>query len=151
MSHTKLVRDLAKILNDTDLNEIEYKTDEVKIRVKRGSGEVQMVAAPAPAPIHTASPAPEPGPRSPEPAAPSEDTSNALTSPMVGTAYLRPSPDADPFIEVGSKVKAGDTILLVEAMKTFNPITADKAGTIKSIHIEDGQGVEFGDPLVTIG
>ena len=154
MSHTKLVRDLAKILNDTDLTEIEYKTDDVKIRVKRGGETVQMVAAPQTA----ASPAAEPGARPTVPApattdspAPAPDTSDALTSPMVGTAYLRPSPDADPFIEVGTKVKAGDTLLLVEAMKTFNPITADKGGTVKSIHIEDGQGVEFGDPLVTIG
>ena len=154
-AHTKLVRDLAKILNDTDLTEIEYKTDSVKIRVKRGGETVQMVSAPSyPASSSQTSPispAPEPGPRDASQAAPTPDTSDALTSPMVGTAYLRPSPDADPFIEVGKKVKSGDTLMLVEAMKTFNPITADKTGTITAIHIEDGQGVEFGDPLVTIG
>lgn len=154
-AHTKLVRDLAKILNDTDLTEIEYKTDGVKIRVKRGGETVQMVSAPSyPASSSqpaTASPASEPGPRDAGHSAPAPDTSDALTSPMVGTAYLRPSPDADPFIEVGKTVKSGDTLMLVEAMKTFNPITADKTGTISAIHIEDGQGVEFGDPLVTIG
>ena len=148
---TKLVRDLAKILNDTDLSEIEYKTDDLKVVVKKGGGEVQIIAAPT-APAQSIAPASEPGPRPSAPdSSPFPDTSDAMTSPMVGTAYLRPSPDADPFIEVGTKVKAGDTVLLVEAMKTFNPITADKSGTITAIHVEDGQGVEFGDPLVTIG
>ena len=147
----KLVRALAKVLNDTDLTEIAYKTEDVKIVVKRGGDTPVMVAA---APSAAPQAAPAPANTSAAPSAPADapagDTANAQTSPMVGTVYLRPSPDADAFIEVGAKVSAGDTLMLVEAMKTFNPITAEKSGTVSAIHVEDGQGVEFGDPLVTL-
>ena len=149
-AHVKLVRELAGILNETDLNEVEYKTDSLKLTLKRGAEVVQVASAPmmqAPAvaaPQGAASPAPAAA------AAPSDDTSDAVTSPMVGTAYVRPSPDADAFAKVGESVKAGDTILLVEAMKTFNPITAPTSGTLVAVHVEDAQGVEFGDPLFTI-
>ena len=150
-AHVKLVRELAGILNETDLNEVEYKTDSLKLTLKRGAEVVQVASAPvmqapaaAAAPQGAASPAPAAA------AAPSDDTSDAVTSPMVGTAYVRPSPDADAFAKVGENVKAGDTILLVEAMKTFNPITAPTSGTLVAVHVEDAQGVEFGDPLFTI-
>ena len=149
-AHVKLVRELAGILNETDLNEVEYKTDTLKLTLKRGAEVVQVASAPvmqapaAAAPQGAASPAPAAA------AAPSDDTSDAVTSPMVGTAYVRPSPDADAFAKVGESVKAGDTILLVEAMKTFNPITAPTSGTLVAVHVEDAQGVEFGDPLFTI-
>ena len=151
-AHVKLVRELAGILNETDLNEVEYKTESLKLTLKRGAEVVQVASAPvmqAPAP---AAAAPQ-GAASPAPAAaaaPSDDMSDAVTSPMVGTAYVRPSPDADAFAKVGESVKAGDTILLVEAMKTFNPITAPTSGTLVAVHVEDAQGVEFGDPLFTI-
>ena len=150
-AHVKLVRELAGILNETDLNEVEYKTDSLKLTLKRGAEVVQVASAPvmqapaaAAAPQGAASPAPAAA------AASSDDTSDAVTSPMVGTAYVRPSPDADAFAKVGENVKAGDTILLVEAMKTFNPITAPTSGTLVAVHVEDAQGVEFGDPLFTI-
>jgi len=147
---TKLVRDLAKILNDTDLTEIEYKTDTLKIRVKKG-GETIAYAAPAPSAAPAVAPAPTSQPAvTSSGSSSSPDTSSALPSPMVGTVYLRPSPDAEAFVEVGDKVKSGDTLMLVEAMKTFNPITADKDGTVTAIHVEDGQGIEFGEPLMTI-
>ena len=147
-AHVKLVRELAGILNETDLNEVEYKTDSLKLTLKRGAEVVQVTSAPmaqapaAAAPQAAASPAPA--------AAQADDTADAVTSPMVGTAYVRPSPDADAFAKVGDGVKAGDTILLVEAMKTFNPITAPTSGTLVAVHVEDAQGVEFGDPLFTI-
>ena len=150
-AHVKLVRELAGILNETDLNEVEYKTDSLKLTLKRGAEVVQVASAPmvqapvAAAPQGAASPAP-----AATAAAPADDTSDAVTSPMVGTAYVRPSPDADAFAKVGESVKAGDTILLVEAMKTFNPITAPTSGTLVAVHVEDAQGVEFGDPLFTI-
>lgn len=149
---TKLVRELADILNDTDLTEIEMRKGDLKIRVSKGGGQVvHAVAAPAAAPVASAAPAPLAMPSS-SPAA-SDDMANhpgAVKSPMVGTAYTRPSPDADPFVKEGDSVKEGDTILLVEAMKTFNPITATKSGTVTKLLIEDSQPVEFGEPLFII-
>jgi len=143
---TALVRELAELLNETGLTEIEVEEDDRKIRVARG-GAVALsaplaapVAAPAPA---AAAPAAE--------AAPAADHANALKSPMVGTAYLAPEPSAANFVSVGQAVKDGDTLLIIEAMKVMNPITADRAGTIKAVLIENAQPVEFGQPLVVIG
>ena len=153
-TETKLVRDLAKILKDTDLSEIEMEKGSLKIRVARHSAQ-SYVAAPAPvpaapvaapvaaAPVATAAAAPAPAPAA-------NEHEGAVKSPMVGTAYTRPSPDADNFANVGDSVKAGDTILLVEAMKTFNPITADKSGTLSAVLVQDAQPVEFGEPLFVI-
>ena len=149
---TKLVRELAKILNDTGLTEIEMEKGSLKIRVAKGGGQiVQAVAAPAPAP------AAMPAASQPvaAPAAKTEKTDasahpGAAKSPMVGTVYTRPSPDADAFVKVGDKVKEGDTIVLIEAMKTFNPITATKSGKIEEILVEDAQPVEFGEVLFII-
>jgi len=151
-AETKLVRDLAKILNDTDLSEIEMEKGTLKIRVARQT-TVSYAAAPsaAPAPIAAApgtASAPAPASASAAPAV--DEHKDAVKSPMVGTAYTRPSPDADAFASVGDTVKAGDTILLVEAMKTFNPITAGKSGTVTAILVEDAQPVEFGEPLFVI-
>ena len=149
---TKLVRELAELLNETGLTEIEVEDDDRKIRVARGGG---VVAAVAPAPV--AAPAPAPAAAQPEAAAPAAEESaaadyaNALKSPMVGTAYLAPEPGANDFVSLGDSVKEGDTLLIVEAMKVMNPITADKAGTIKAILVENGQPVEFDQPLVVIG
>src|SRR5688572_5658468 len=140
---TKLVRELAELLSETGLTEIEVEDGDRKIKVSRGA-----VAAAPPAPaLSVAAPAPAPAPA--EPAAP--DIGNAIRSPMVGTAYLHPEPGADPFIKVGDKVKAGDTLLIVEAMKVMNPITPPAAGTVKQILFENAQPVEYDQPLVVLG
>ncbi|MGQ7828725.1 acetyl-CoA carboxylase biotin carboxyl carrier protein [Altererythrobacter sp. Z27] len=144
---TKLVRELAELLNETGLTEIEVEDNDRKIRVARG-GTV-AIAAPMAAPVAAPAAAPAAAAPAAEPAA--EVHADALKSPMVGTAYLAPEPGAANFIKVGDSVKQGDTLLIVEAMKVMNPITANKAGTIKSILIENGQPVEFDQPLVVIG
>jgi acetyl-CoA carboxylase biotin carboxyl carrier protein len=145
---TRLVRELAELLSETGLTEIEVEDGDRKIKVSRGmTMPFQAGAAPAAAPAASA-PAPAPAAVA-EPAAP--DTANAVRSPMVGTAYLHPEPGADPFIKVGDKVKAGDTLMIIEAMKVMNPITAPSAGTIKQIMIENAQPVEFDQPLVVVG
>jgi acetyl-CoA carboxylase biotin carboxyl carrier protein len=148
---TKLVRELAKLLNDTGLSEIEVEDAGRKIRVARQSvpdfSNFQASAAPAPVAAAPAS-APAAAP-APAPAAP--DNANAVRSPMVGTVYLAPDPESDPFISVGAAVKAGDTLLIVEAMKVMNPIVAPSAGTVQSILVSSGQPVEFDQPLVVIG
>lgn len=135
---TELVETLARILTRLGLSEIEIAQGDTKIRVAR-----QAVAAPS-APAVGAPAAVSP------PAVPDADSPGAVKSPMVGTAYLRASPDAAPFVEVGSIVKAGDKLLLVEAMKTFNEIVAPLAGKVTSVLVEDGQPVEYGQPLFVI-
>lgn len=148
---TALVRELAELLNETGLTEIEVEDDDRKIRVSRGAvaaaAPVYAAAPAAPAPAAPAAVAPAPA----EPAAPAgPDLKNAVKSPMVGTAYLTPEPGAAPFIAVGKDVKEGDTLLIVEAMKVMNPITAPRAGTVTAILIETAQPVEFDQPLVVI-
>jgi acetyl-CoA carboxylase biotin carboxyl carrier protein len=150
---SKLVRELAELLNETGLTEIEVEDNDRKIRVARGgvvasAAPAQMVAAPDPTPAAAPSAA---APAAAAEAAPADDHGNAVKSPMVGTAYLAPEPEASNFVAVGDSVKEGDTLLIVEAMKVMNPITADKAGTIKAILIDNGQPVEFDQPLVVIG
>lgn len=147
---TKLVKDLAKILDDVGLGEIEVEHEGLRVRVSRpASGAVQTVHVPAPAPAAIAA-APAAAAEAAPAAASAAPPANAITCPMVGTAYLSPEPGAKPFIKVGDSVAKGDTLLLVEAMKTFNPVTADKAGVVKEILIEDGKPVEFGEALVVI-
>jgi acetyl-CoA carboxylase biotin carboxyl carrier protein len=141
---TDLVRELAAMLNDTGLSEIEVEDGERKIRVSR-----QMTAVAAPVAQHAAAPAPVSTAPIAEAAAPAI-SANALKSPMVGTAYLTPDPDAAPFVSIGQSVKAGDTVLIVEAMKVMNPILAHVAGTVTAILIESGQPVEFDQPLMVI-
>ena len=148
---TKLVRELAELLGETGLTEIEVEDGERKIKVSRGGG----VAMAAPAAMPAAAPAAQ-APASAAPVAaaeesPAEDHANAVKSPMVGTAYLAAEPGADNFVKVGDSVEKGDTLLIVEAMKVMNPITADKAGTIKAILVDNAQPVEFDQPLVVIG
>ena len=150
---TSLVRELAEMLGDTGLTEIEVEDGDRKIRVSRGGGVGMAaapapMAAPAPAAAAPAPAAPAPG-NDPSPAA--ADTAGAIKSPMVGTVYLAPEPGASDFVSVGDSVKEGQTLLIVEAMKVMNPITADKAGTVKSILVENAQPVEFDQPLVVIG
>ncbi|WP_017930467.1 acetyl-CoA carboxylase biotin carboxyl carrier protein [Robiginitomaculum antarcticum] len=149
-AETKLVRELAKILNETDLSEIEMEKGTLKIRVARGGAAV-MMSAPASAPMQTPAPSAAPAAATPPIASKPEAHTDAQKSPMVGTAYVRPSPEADSFVSVGDTVKEGDTIMLIEAMKTFNPIGAEKSGTILDILVEDAQPVEFGEPLFVIG
>jgi len=147
---TALVRELAEMLGDTGLTEIEVEDGERKIRVSRGGG-VAMAAAPAPvaAPAPAAPAAAAPVPESAT--APEADTAGAIKSPMVGTVYLASEPGAANFVKVGDSVTEGQTLLIVEAMKVMNPITADKAGTVKAILVENAQPVEFDQPLVVIG
>ena len=146
---TKLVRQLAEMLGETGLTEIEVEDGDRKIRVSRAAS-VQasapaFFAAPA---APTAAPAAAPAAvAAPAPSAPAGD---ALKSPMVGTVYLAPEPGAADFISVGQQVKAGDTLLIVEAMKVMNPITAPKGGTIAAILVENAQPVEYDQPLVVI-
>ncbi len=142
-----LVRELAEMLDSTHLTEIEVEDGDRKIRVARKVKEV--AAAPAPAPVAVAPQAAAPAPVADIPNANSTPV-NAVKSPMVGTAYLAAEPGAAPFIHVGNQVKAGDTLLIVEAMKVMNPITASTGGTVKSILVENGQPVEFDQPLVVI-
>ena len=150
---SKLVRELAELLNETGLTEIEVEDDDRKIRVARGgmvaSSAPAPVAAPAPAPVAATPAAPAPAPAASE--APADDHGDAIKSPMVGTAYLAPEPEAPNFVKVGDSVKEGDTLLIVEAMKVMNPITADKSGTVKAMLIDNAQPVEFDQPLVVFG
>jgi acetyl-CoA carboxylase biotin carboxyl carrier protein len=144
----QLIRDLAGILNDTNLTEIEVELGDLRVRVSRQSPAVHAVAAPQPvyaAPALSAS-----HPVSAAPAAPADTSKNAVPSPMVGTAYLAPSPDAKAFIEVGQVVKEGQTLLIIEAMKTMNQIPSPRSGTVTAILVEDSQPVEYGMPLVVI-
>ncbi|OHV88024.1 acetyl-CoA carboxylase biotin carboxyl carrier protein [Mesorhizobium sp. ORS 3428] len=144
----QLIRDLAGILNDTNLTEIEVELGDLKVRVSRQAQAVHAVAAQLPAPAPIAAPAPA---QAAAAAAPTADPSkNAVPSPMVGTAYLAPSPDSKPFVEIGQKVKEGQTLLIIEAMKTMNQIPSPRAGTVTAVLVEDAQPVEYGMPLVVI-
>jgi acetyl-CoA carboxylase biotin carboxyl carrier protein len=141
----QLIRDLAGILHDTNLTEIEVEVGDIKVRVSRGGGVVQSFAAPATVQQVAASQmaiAAEP--------TPADRSKNAVPSPMVGTAYLSPAPGAKPFIEVGQSVREGQTLLIIEAMKTMNQIPSPRAGVVKAILFEDAQPVEFGEPLVVV-
>ena len=141
----ELIQELSKLLDETGLTEIEIEQDGQRIRVARGS----VAVAAAPAPVARAA-APQPVGESA--AAPMDAAKHpgVVKSPMVGTAYMAPEPGARPFIEVGTKVKAGDTLIIIEAMKTMNQIPAPRGGTVTQILCEDGQPVEFGEPLVII-
>jgi acetyl-CoA carboxylase biotin carboxyl carrier protein len=141
------IRDLADILNETDLTDIEVEHGDLRIRVSR-KVTVQAAATvmPAAAPVAVAA---APAAAAAEPTK-ADLSKNAVPSPMVGTAYLAPAPGARNFIEVGAQVKEGQTLLIIEAMKTMNQIPAPRAGTVKAILIEDAQPVEFGEPLVVI-
>jgi acetyl-CoA carboxylase biotin carboxyl carrier protein len=146
---TALVRELAEMLTANDLNEIEVEDGDRKIKVRRDA-PTAVVAAPAPV---AAAPAAASAAAAAAPAAaPQEDiVGDPVKSPMVGTAFMSPEPGAKPFVAVGQSVKAGDTLLIVEAMKVMNPIVAPKAGTVKKINVADGQPVEFDQTLVVLG
>jgi len=145
----ELVRQLAAVLDETNLTEIEVEDGDRKVRVARkvNAAPVAYAAAPvAAAPLAAAAPASMPS----DPASITPAHENAVKSPMVGTAYLSAEPGAKPFVAVGSQVKAGDTLVIVEAMKVMNPIAAPHGGTVKAILIDNGQPVEFDQPLVVV-
>jgi len=147
----ELVRELAGLISETDLTEIEVEKGDLRIRVARQITQAVHAPAPVPAPAPAASAPVEARPDpAPVPALNPKDHPGMVPSPMVGTAYRRASPDAKPFIEIGQHVETGDKLLLVEAMKTFNDIVAPHAGTVTAILFEDGQPVEYGEPLLII-
>ena len=145
---SKLVRELAELLAETGLSEIEVEDGDRKIKVARqltAAPAVHAVAAPAPVAA-----APAPAVAAPAPAAAPAVDANAVKSPMVGTVYLSPEPGAASFVTVGQTVKPGDTLVIIEAMKVMNPITATAAGTVTAILVDNAQPVEFDQPLVVI-
>ena len=145
---TDLIRELAELLSANELTEIEVEDGDRKIKVRR---ELAPLIAAAPA-AHAAPPPAAAAPAASEAAPAAEEVAgNAVKSPMVGTAFLSPEPGAKPFVAAGDSVKAGDTLLIIEAMKVMNPITAPTSGTVKQIMVSDGQPVEFDQPLVVIG
>lgn len=139
-----LIRELAALLNETGLTEIEVEHDDTRIRVARGTAPVSVqapvMAPPAPVKAETAPPAPV------DPA----NHAGAILSPMVGTAFRASEPGGRPYVEVGDKVSEGQTLLIIEAMKTMNQIPAPRAGTVVRIMVEDGHPVEFGEPLIIL-
>jgi acetyl-CoA carboxylase biotin carboxyl carrier protein len=145
------VKKLIELLEQSNINELEINEGDESVRISRGATAVTYAAAPAPAPV-AAAPAPVAAPAPAEAAAPASEelAGHAVKSPMVGTFYASPAPDSPPFVTVGQTVAAGDVICIIEAMKMMNQIEADKAGTIGAILIEDGEAVEFDQPIVTI-
>lgn len=141
----ELIKELTKLLDETGLTEIEIEQDGQRVRVARNGAPMAVAVPPAAAPA-------APIPVTEIASAPLDPTKHpgVVISPMVGTAYAAPEPGAKPFIEIGSRVKAGDTLLIVEAMKTMNQIPAPRGGTVIQVLFEDGQPVEFGEPLVII-
>jgi acetyl-CoA carboxylase biotin carboxyl carrier protein len=137
-----VIRDLAKLLDETGLTEIEFERDGLSIRVARNIGG--PVARPRSAEVAVAAPVSAAAPPDPS------QHPGVIVSPMVGTAYLGPAPGARPFVEVGNHVKAGDPLLIIEAMKTMNQIPAPRSGTVVQILVADGQPVEYGQPLVIV-
>ena len=147
------VKKLIELLEASSVDEIEIKEGEESVRISRNTAAPIAMAAAA-APVAPSMPAPAAhapaAAPAPAPAAPSVDTDNAVKSPMVGTFYRSPSPEAPSFVEVGQSVRAGDVLCIVEAMKMMNQIEADRAGTVTAIHAENGEPVEFDQPLITI-
>jgi acetyl-CoA carboxylase biotin carboxyl carrier protein len=150
-AESQMIRELAELLNDTGLTEIEIEKSGLKIRVAKN---ISITAVPPQAYATAAAPAAPAAPAAEAKQAPlSNDLSKhpgAVKSPMVGTAYRSPEPGAPTFCEVGSKVNQGDTLLIIEAMKTMNQIPAPRAGTVKAILVENAQPVEYGEPLIII-
>jgi len=139
-----LVRKLSELLNEMGLTEIEYEFGEHRIRIARGGTPYAAVQQAASAPVATTvAPAPSAGGGDAVPA-------NAVTSPMVGTAYMASEPSANPFVSVGDTVKEGQTLLIIEAMKVMNQIPSPRSGRVAQIMVEDGQPVEYGEPLLVI-
>ncbi|WP_372987948.1 acetyl-CoA carboxylase biotin carboxyl carrier protein [Marinobacter sp.] len=147
------IKKLIELLEESDVEELEIQEGDDSVRISRrreqAAGTQYVSHLPAPAP-QAAAPAPAPAPAAEEPAAPAGPSGHTVNSPMVGTFYRAPSPTAQSFVEVGQTVNVGDVICIVEAMKMMNQIEADKAGTVTEILVENGQPVEFDQPLVVI-
>tara|TARA_Y100001960_G_scaffold333814_1_gene441181 strand:- start:297 stop:740 length:444 start_codon:yes stop_codon:yes gene_type:complete len=142
------VKELVNLLIENNLDEIKVEDGDLKVHLKRNTGVVAAPVAPvAPVAAPVAAPAAAPV----EQAAPAVSAENAIKSPMVGTFYTKPGPDAPAFVKVGDKIKVGQELCIIEAMKTMNRIEADRSGVVKEILVEDGQGVEFDEPLFVIG
>ena len=144
------VKKLIELLETSDIAEIEIKEGEEAVRISRNSSVTTTVAAPAAAPVAAPALSPAAPAASEEKPAPQATSGHVVSSPMVGTFYRSPSPSSPPFVEVGTHVKAGDVVCIVEAMKMMNQIEAEKAGIIEAILVKDGEPVEFDQPLVTI-
>ena len=145
------VKKLIDLLDESGIHEIEIHEGEESVRITRSPSGAAVTAAPTPAPA-PAAPAPAPAAETAaEPAAPAEAEGHRVTAPMVGTFYRAPSPGAKPFVEVGQQIEVGDTLCIIEAMKMLNPLEADQAGTIRDILVENGNPVEYGQPLFIIG
>ncbi|QPC44742.1 acetyl-CoA carboxylase biotin carboxyl carrier protein [Kaustia mangrovi] len=142
-----LIRDLAGLLDETGLSEIEIERDDFRVRVSR---QIQSVSVAAPAHAAPAASAPPVAPAIDAAESNPDSHPGAVKSPMVGTAYRAPAPGAEPFVEIGAEVAKGETVLIVEAMKTMNQIPAPHSGRVTAILVEDGQPVEFGEPLMII-
>jgi acetyl-CoA carboxylase biotin carboxyl carrier protein len=151
-----LIRELAALLDETGLSEIEWEGDGQRVRVAKHGGAAPMAVAPAPiaAPVRDQPPpalgSPALDPSAPAPALDHASHPGAVTSPMVGTAYLAPEPDARPFVQAGDVVNEGQTLLIVEAMKMMNPITAPRGGKVAQVLVGNGAPVEYGEVLVII-
>lgn len=145
----EIIRDLAELLNETGLSEIEIERNGLKIRVARNLS-VSATALPGAAPMPVAASAPRQDAAAQETAQDLAIHPNAVTSPMVGTVYHAPEPGAKKFVEVGDRVKEGDTLLIIEAMKTMNHIPSPKAGTVIAVLVDNAQPVEFGEPLIVV-
>lgn len=147
------IKKLIELLEESDVEELEIHEGDDSVRISRRREQLAapqyMAQYPSPAPQYASSPQPS-APASDEPATPAEPSGHAVKSPMVGTFYRSPSPTAKSFVEVGQSVKAGDVVCIVEAMKMMNQIEADKSGTIAEILVENGQPVEFDQPLIII-
>jgi len=148
------IKKLIELLEESDIGELEIKEGEESVRISRGTKHLAspMMAAPmmAPMPMQAPAAAPVAAPTASNEAPTIATTGHAVKSPMVGTFYASPSPEANAFVKVGQQVKVGDVVCIIEAMKMMNQIEADKAGTIEAILIDDGEPVEFDQPLVTI-
>ncbi|MBB5519614.1 acetyl-CoA carboxylase biotin carboxyl carrier protein [Amphiplicatus metriothermophilus] len=143
------IRQLAALMQEEGLTEIELEKANVRLRVSRGAQAIAAQVAPAAA--ASAGPAPAAmASAEAAPARPAAEHPGAVVSPMVGTAYLKPAPDAQPFVKVGDRVAAGQTLMIVEAMKTMNPIASPRDGVVKEILVKDAQPVEFGEPLMIV-
>jgi acetyl-CoA carboxylase biotin carboxyl carrier protein len=144
------LKKLIDLVQESDIAEIEITEGEEKVRIAKSAGVSIVHAAPAAAPLlHQGAPVAAPAPAAAGPAEPMQ-VGHTMKSPMVGTFYRSPSPDAKAFVEAGQTVKEGDTVCIIEAMKLMNEIEADKSGIIKAILVENGQPVEFGQPLFII-
>ncbi|MBT4710519.1 MAG: acetyl-CoA carboxylase biotin carboxyl carrier protein [Alphaproteobacteria bacterium] len=146
----KLIAELTAQLEKNDLTELEWSEGDRTIRIVRGSGITQVAAQAAPAPAPAAPIAAPATATAPAPAATSGPGPGDVTSPMVGTVYVAADPNTPPYVEVGDTVSKGQTVFIVEAMKTMNPITAHMSGTVEAVLIANGEAVEYGQPLLTI-